>query len=65
MTSYRPPLGGLFRLSGPAPRDAGRPDRAEEARDAIRHFVRVLERLDRDVAASPRPRPKTTRSKGR
>ncbi len=55
MTAYRPPLGGLFRLSGPSTagegrQEAARASRADEARDAIRHFVRVLERLDRQVA---------------
>ena len=57
MSRYRPPLGGLFRLQGPAQADA-RPEARAEARDAIRHFVRVLERLDREVnqpQATPRP----------
>jgi hypothetical protein len=64
MTAYRPPLGGLFRLSAPPARE-GRDERASEARDAIRHFVRVLERLDRDVSRASGARPRHSRSKGK
>ncbi len=63
MTTYRPPLGGLFRLSGPAHQAPGSATHAEarsEARDAIRNFVRVLEQIDRQTAkparSSSRPR---------
>ncbi|MCO4053961.1 MAG: hypothetical protein HEQ16_07885 [Bosea sp.] len=49
MTPDRPPQGGLFRLSGPVPPAERKENERAEAHDAIRHFVRVLERLDRDV----------------
>ncbi|MGL4438326.1 MAG: hypothetical protein ACRCUE_03565 [Bosea sp. (in: a-proteobacteria)] len=64
MTQYRPPLGGLFRLQAPRPEArADEPSAAQtEARDAIRHFVRVLERLDRE-ANRPVARTGTPRSK--
>jgi hypothetical protein len=54
MTLHRPPIGGLFRVSAPrsaAAREAG-PDAQAEARDAIRHFMSVLEKLDRQVASA-------------
>lgn len=64
MTQYRPPLGGLFRLQAPQQEPRTRePSAAQsEARDAIRHFVSVLERLDREAhrpgtgRSTPRPR---------
>jgi hypothetical protein len=59
MTPFRPPLGGLFRVSAPksaatcaAAREAG-PDAQAEAREAIRSFISVLEKLDREVAGKP------------
>jgi hypothetical protein len=64
MTRFRPPPGGLFRLRGPAAESGqqgeGPSPASAEARDAIRHFVRVLERLDREThrparAAQERP----------
>jgi hypothetical protein len=69
MTRYRPPLGGLFRLQAPQP--GSRMDEAtasrSEARDAIRHFVSVLERLDREAnrpaARTPIPRPKREKTR--
>jgi hypothetical protein len=54
MTLHRPPIGGLFRVSAPrsaAAREAG-PDAQAEAREAIRHFMSVLEKLDRQVAGA-------------
>jgi hypothetical protein len=68
MTSYRPPPGGFFRLSGPSAGTAAGNDRsarpAEEARVAIRQFVRVLERLDRQVSrVQPSRTGSATRSK--
>lgn len=50
MNPHRPPSGGLFRLSGPSTRSGDGGDVRSEAREAIRHFVRVLERLDRDTS---------------
>ena len=61
MIRQRPPSGGLFRLQGPGPGPDARPgpdaqpEARAEARDAIRHFVRVLERLDRDANGPSRP----------
>ena len=66
MTTYRPPLGGLFRLSGPTHQAAGPEAQAEarsEARDAIRNFVRVLEQMDRDTARPTRSRPRAKQEK--
>ncbi len=66
MTTYRPPLGGLFRLSGPPHYAAGPQEQAEarsEARDAIRTFVRVLEQMDRQTARPARSRPRARREK--
>ena len=66
MTTYRPPLGGLFRLSGPAQQARNPEAHAEarsEARDAIRNFVRVLEQMDRETARPARSRPRTRREK--
>lgn len=73
MTQYRPPLGGLFRLQAPRPEarsgtPAGEPSAAQtEARDAIRHFVSVLERLDREanrpVVRTSTPRPKREKAR--
>jgi hypothetical protein len=65
MTRYRPPLGGLFRLSGPGAREAAAGDEVNEARDAIRHFVRVLERLDRDGGRPARPKAARRRAASR
>ena len=66
MTAYRPPLGGLFRLSGPAQQAAGSEQHAEarsEACDAIRNFVRVLEQMDRETAKPVRNRARPRREK--
>lgn len=62
MSQYRPPLGGLFRLQAPRPEArTGEPLAAQsEAREAIRHFVSVLERLDRETHR-PAARPASTR----
>jgi hypothetical protein len=69
MTHYRPPLGGLFRLQAPQP-DARTEEATasrSEARDAIRHFVSVLERLDREAnrPATRTPTPRPRREKAR
>lgn len=56
MSSYRPPIGGLFRVRAPQPDAAQRPEARAEARDAIRNFVRVLERMDREAHRPERPR---------
>ncbi len=63
MTAYRPPLGGLFRLSGPASDASARPEARSEAGDAIRNFVRVLEQIDRETVKPARSRPRTRREK--
>lgn len=65
MSPIRPPAGGLFRLSGPAPRQPSEPDVRAEARQAIRHFVRVLERLDAAERPAARPRPATRGERAR
>jgi hypothetical protein len=52
MSRHRPPFGGLFRLKAPAaPAPAERQARGE-AREAIRSFVRAIERLERDADAA-------------
>lgn len=56
MSRHRPPFGGLFRLRAPAASAPAEREARGEAREAIRSFVRALERLDRDDAAS-RPDP--------
>lgn len=58
MNPLRPPSGGLFRLSGPGRQAGSGEDARSEAREAIRHFVRVLERLDRDGARSSPRKPR-------
>lgn len=69
MTTHRPPLGGLFRLQAPRQEArAGEPSAAQtEAREAIRHFVSVLERLDREasrpLARTTIPRPKKEKAR--
>jgi hypothetical protein len=65
MSQYRPPLGGLFRLQAPRPEaPTGEPSETQaEARDAIRHFVSVLERLDREAHRPAASRPNAPRLK--
>ncbi len=61
MNPTRPPSGGLFRLSGPAARSQPASDARGEARQAIRDFVRALEKLDR----APEPRKRSAPSRAR
>lgn len=63
MSSYRPPIGGLFRVRAPQPTTASQPAARAEARDAIRNFVRVLERMDREAHRQERPRPRKDTSR--
>ena len=49
---FRPPQGGLFRVRGPQSPGQSRSAEDAEAREAIVHFMRVLERMDRAVQRS-------------
>jgi hypothetical protein len=65
MSIDRPPQGGLFRFTG-ATRQPPKAEERSEARAAIRQFVRVLERMERQSGGNepprrPRPPKGTTR----